>query len=185
METVAHLESGAVEAIVAERTASGVGVNPEAEDALLGSAELSGAGEHSTAIDPHRQVVGVAVFEGESFRSELGGAVERDGCGRRKLLGTLFPLRRRPAGARFWNRRIRRNRPDSFTRNQPFPKRGEGTNGIDARLVLSSVTSPARCAFAIFESRLSGAERLCSTAWRLLVRPSAPIRTLAAGRRRR
>ena len=76
MEAVADLVAEAVEADVFQRAAFAPGVDPESEDALVGLAELAGAGHHAAAVDPDREIEGQAVFEGESLGGELGGAVE-------------------------------------------------------------------------------------------------------------
>ena len=48
------------------------------EDPLLGRAELSRAGQHAAAIDPHGKAERRAVLERHDLGGELGGAVQRD-----------------------------------------------------------------------------------------------------------
>ena len=69
-------------------------VDPEGEDALIGAAELSGAGEHAAAIDPDRKSERGAVLERQLLARQLGRAVERD-----RRLRSRSPPRRRPASA--------------------------------------------------------------------------------------
>lgn len=87
MEAVADLVSVTAEADVFERALAEMGVEPVGEDALVSAAELSGAGEHAAAVDKDRKSEGLAVFEGEGFAGEFGGAVERDRGGGGKFLG--------------------------------------------------------------------------------------------------
>jgi hypothetical protein len=87
VEAVADLVAVAAEADVFERATAEVGVEPVGEDALVGAAELAGAGEDAAAVDEDGEVEGLAVFEGEGFAGEFGGAVERDGGGGGEGLG--------------------------------------------------------------------------------------------------
>ena len=87
METIADLMPVATEADVAERALAEVGVEPVGEDALVGAAELAGTGEDTAAVDEDGEVERGAVFEGEGFAGEFGGAVEGDRGGGGKLLG--------------------------------------------------------------------------------------------------
>ena len=87
METIADLMPVATEADVAERALAEVGVQPVGEDALVGAAELTGPSEDAAAVDEDGEVECCAVFEGEGFAGEFGGAVERDGGGSGEFFG--------------------------------------------------------------------------------------------------
>ena len=82
-------------------TAPQPAVDPVGEDALVGPAELSGAGEHAAAVDPDGEAEGVAVLERELLARELGRAVERDGRRGRELSAT-------PVGGHARRQRARR-----------------------------------------------------------------------------
>src|SRR4051812_10207446 len=49
--------------------------------------KLPGARKDATAIDPDREIEGVAVFQGHDFRRDFRGAVERNRRGRGKIFG--------------------------------------------------------------------------------------------------
>ncbi len=87
VEAIADLVAVATEADVAERALAEVGVQPVGEDALIGAAELAGPSEDAAAVDEDGEVERGAVFEGEGFAGEFGGAVEGDGGGGGKFLG--------------------------------------------------------------------------------------------------
>ncbi len=83
METIADLIATPAKADVFKRAAAEVGVEPIGEDALVGTAELAGAGEDAATVDPNRKIEGLAVFEGEGFAREFRRTVEGNGrCGR-------------------------------------------------------------------------------------------------------
>ena len=79
MEAVADLVSVAVKADVFKGLFLRPAVDPVTEDALVGLAELSGAGKDATAVDPRRESEGGAVFVGQELGAFFRGAVERDG----------------------------------------------------------------------------------------------------------
>ena len=63
VEAVADLVSLAVEADVFEGLFLRPAVDPVAEDALVGFAELSGAGQDAATVDPHGKSEGGTIFE--------------------------------------------------------------------------------------------------------------------------
>src|SRR5262245_21946721 len=65
VQAVAYLKALTAEADVAKRAPLGARVNPEREHTLISSPELSGASEHTEAVDPHWKSERGAVFEGE------------------------------------------------------------------------------------------------------------------------
>ena len=76
VEAIADLMAVSAEADVFERALAEVGVEPIGEDALVSATELAGTGKDAAAVDKHRKIKGRAVFEGEGFAGEFGGAVE-------------------------------------------------------------------------------------------------------------
>ena len=111
MEAIADLVPGAVEADVFERAAAGPGVDPVAEDALVGLAELAGAGEDSAAIDANGEIEGEAVFEGEQARSSASSFRRGRGAARsrnpRKYRRAEMPGMREPmSGTRASSRTV-------------------------------------------------------------------------------
>src|ERR1017187_420545 len=77
MEAIADLRPAAIESDIIERPVTQPRVAPIAEDPLIGSTKLTGAGQDSATIDPNRKIKTRAVLESEAFRSELGAAVKR------------------------------------------------------------------------------------------------------------
>ena len=58
MHAVADLMTLCAETNVLERTPGGPGMNPIAENALVGFAKLPGSGEHTAAVDAHGELKG-------------------------------------------------------------------------------------------------------------------------------
>ncbi len=81
MKRVAHLMARSVEADISQRPPAQVRVHPIGKNALVRRAELPGARQHAAAIDPHREIERVAIFERHRFRSQLGAAVKRNRSG--------------------------------------------------------------------------------------------------------
>jgi len=67
MEAVADLVALSVEADVLEGLFLRPAVDPVTEDALVSFAELSRPGQDAAAVDPHGEVEGGAILEGEEF----------------------------------------------------------------------------------------------------------------------
>ena len=78
MQAVAHLVTLAAEPDVAQRTPTQPAVDPIGEDALIGAAELAGAGEHAAPVHPDGETEGRAVFERQLLARQLGRAVQRN-----------------------------------------------------------------------------------------------------------
>ena len=76
MQAVADLMTLTAEAEIFQRAAAQPRVDPIGKDALVRPAELAGAGEDAAAVDEHREIEGLAVFECERLGGELGRAVE-------------------------------------------------------------------------------------------------------------
>jgi hypothetical protein len=86
VEAVADLVALAIEADVAEGSAAEVAVDPIREDALVGSAELTGTGHDTAAVDENFEAERLAVFQREHFAGKFCGSVERD----RRLCGKFL-----------------------------------------------------------------------------------------------
>jgi hypothetical protein len=71
MEAVSDLMSPTPEADVFQRLPARPGMNPEAEDALIGLPKLPGSGKNTAAIDPYGEVKGHAILEGEKLGALL------------------------------------------------------------------------------------------------------------------
>src|SRR4030088_1304389 len=71
MQTIAQLIAASFKSDVFERPPLRPRMDPEAEDPLVGAAELAGAGHHSAAVDPHWKIKRLSIFERESFRSQV------------------------------------------------------------------------------------------------------------------
>src|SRR5437762_207943 len=78
VKTRPYLGAVAAETKVLARTLPEPRVGPVGEDALVGAAELAGAGQHATAVDEHRKAERLAVFQRHGLGGELGRAIERD-----------------------------------------------------------------------------------------------------------
>ena len=67
-----------------------MGVKPVRKYALFRCAELSCSGQNTAAVNPHREIEGMAIFPGHCFRRQLGCPVERNGLARGKCLVDAF-----------------------------------------------------------------------------------------------
>ena len=76
MKGVSRLMAVSIKTEKAKRTAPQMRVQPEGENTLRCSTELSDAGEHAAACNPNREIEGGAVFERHNLKGELGGAIE-------------------------------------------------------------------------------------------------------------
>src|SRR5579862_16773 len=65
VKTIPDLLAGAIEADITQRAAPQMRVDPVCKDPLVRCAELTGARQNATAIDPHRKPKGIAVLQGD------------------------------------------------------------------------------------------------------------------------
>ena len=114
-------------------------LDPVREDALIGAAELPGAGQHAAAIDPTGKSKSSPYSSASCFAGQLGGAVERDRRGGRERLVDARGVR--PAGRPGADRRARtrRRRPRSGSAR----KRRDGVDAAGARACTSPRDAPA------------------------------------------
>ena len=153
-----------------ERPPRAAGVDPEGEDALVGLAELSGAGQHAAAVDPDREIRRSRRTPGPALpmpawccrRARAGARCERfsaDALRRKARLGRSAP---NPA---------RRHRLATSSGNV-----GQRRDGVDAAgAEQDEAGAHGACRYS---SMLTVPSRLCSISWRLLVLPSTPASTL-------
>ena len=83
------------EADVFERSPVQPGIEPVGENTLIGAAELASTGEHTTAIDPHREAEGLPILQCKRLAGELGRAVKGDGRSGGEFLGDTSPAHAR------------------------------------------------------------------------------------------
>src|SRR6185295_18459313 len=79
MQAIARLTTLTGESDVFQRPAAQIGVDPEGKNALVRPPKLSGPGEHAAAVNPDGQAEGLPVLQGQTFRGQLGAAIERNG----------------------------------------------------------------------------------------------------------
>src|SRR5579859_5776080 len=86
VQHITRLMAVTAETNVFERATAQAGINPETDDALIGSSELSRARQQAAAVDPNRQAKCLTIFERKKFRSQFAGAIE----GKRRHGGKFF-----------------------------------------------------------------------------------------------
>jgi len=78
VQGVPNLFALPAETDVAQWLPAQMGVDPVREDALVGRAELAGAGQDSAAVDPNREAEGCAPLQRQGLGGQLGAAIEGD-----------------------------------------------------------------------------------------------------------
>ena len=136
-------------------------MDPVREDSLVGAAELSRAGQHAAAIDPHRKTERAAVLERQLLGGQLGRAVERQ---RRLGRETSRPRRVADSPATGTDPAAAETRRPTASTGRP----ARAVNRIDAARAQQDEPGPVRRQYS---SMLTVPSRLCSTSCRELVVP--------------
>ena len=79
MKAVTNLGATPIEADIFQGPLSLPGTDPKGEDPLIGSTELSCAGQNTAAVDPNRKPESFCILQRKKFRASLRGSVK--GCG--------------------------------------------------------------------------------------------------------
>ena len=63
-------------AALRERMAAQAGIDPKADDTLIGASELSRPRQYAATVNPNRQFKCLTILECKKFRGQFAGAIE-------------------------------------------------------------------------------------------------------------
>ena len=90
MKAVTNLGATAIEADIFQGLLFFPGTDPKGEDSLIGSAELTSAGQNTATVDPNRKPESFGILQRKKFRASLRGSVKGCGGRGRKDFGNPF-----------------------------------------------------------------------------------------------